>query len=96
MMAYWESIYDYEEMDKRCEGVPFSCKQLRSRPTVPGFYWVDVWNDGQWELVDVHEGENSCGEYGLGFYLTGSMTRHDVTEVKGKWVGPLKPTRYSW
>lgn len=96
MMAYWEENLGYNTMDLQCEGVPFSQRQLRSRPTLPGYYWVDLLNDGAWELVEVQPVDNPCGGYGLGFYQTGSMMKHDVTEAKGKWVGPLKPTRYGW
>ena len=96
MMAYWEIIYDYQEMDTRCEGVPFSQQQLRSRPTVPGYYWVDVWNDSQWEIVQVLSDNERSGIHDHEFQRVGMSTHCDVTAVKGKWVGPLKPTRYSW
>ena len=97
MMAYWEENLGYNMMDLQCEGVPFSQRQLRSRPTVPGYYWVDMRNDGQWEIVKVLPvetiGSIICE---VEFQRIGMSTHCDVTAVKGKWVGPLKPTRYGW
>lgn len=96
MMAYWEENLGYSMMDLQCEGVPFSQRQLRSRPTVPGYYWVDIWNDGQWEIVQVLSDNERSGIHDHEFQIIGISTHCDVTAVKGKWVGPLKPTRYGW
>lgn len=96
MMAYWEENLGYNMMDLQCEGVPFSQRQLRSRPAIPGYYWVDVYGNGQWEIVKVLSDNERSGIHDHEFQRIGMSTHCDVTAVKGKWIGPLKPTRYGW
>ena len=108
MMAYWETAVDYALMDERCVGVPFSQQQLRSRPTVSGYYWVDMYNDGSWEIVKVLSEQEENGIYEVEVQRIGSdqvycldrhATMYNVSDrliIRGKWVGPIKPTRFGW
>ena len=67
-------------------GVPIPDDEKKSRPTIDGLYWYQL-PGGRYEPV----------------FVTGNCQRvkkffgheMEVTQCRGKFYGPLRPTRYS-
>lgn len=76
----------------KLRGLPFLPYQVRSRPNVSGYWWVDRMMTGSWEVVSVvllPNGDSEVYRCGASFEWT-----IPVETIYGKWYGPILPTQF--